>query len=235
VPRSRGRRPGATWLVVAATVLAQAAAADRETLDRVIRTIREAQAEIRHPGREPQVDELLGRARDRLERLDDDPDIRRAARHVERAIAVLRDGWRSPADRARRVREEGDEAIRLIRASRRYAAEEPGAGPGRVRIGSFTKRTFEGERFTASIGAAAATAGFARIAVVVTPGERGFTPIVNTVLVRVQGRWVEHAVAYRTAAGENTLAIEVPRGATEILFSLDHGKGATLEAFGVRR
>jgi hypothetical protein len=209
-----------------------AASPGREGLDRAIRHIRDAQAQVRQPGREPQVDELLGRARDRLSRHDDDRDIRRAAEHVDRAIAVLRDGWRSPFDKARQVREEGDHAVRLIRQSRAYAAGEPRpADPGRVRIGAFTKQGFEGERFSASIARQTADRAFARVVLVVSAGERGFTPIVNTIQVRVGGRWVEHPVRYRTTPGENVLAIDTPRGATEILFSLDHGKGATLEAF----
>jgi hypothetical protein len=83
---------------------------------------------------QPRVDELLGRARDRLSRYDDDRDVRRASDHVDRAVAV-------------------------------------------------------------------------------------------------GGRWIAHPVRYRTAPEENVLAIETPRGATEIAFSLDHGKGATVEAF----
>ena len=219
-------------LVLAGAAPVDAAGREREALDRAIRHIRDAQAEVRHPGNEPRVDELLGRARDRLSRYDDDRDVRRASDHVDRAIAVLRDDWRSPADKARRVREEGDRAIRLIRESRTYAAEGPGPrGPERVRIGAFQKRSFDAERFSAPIAQLTADRAFSRVTLVVTAGERSFTPIVNTILIRVGGRWIEHPVRYRTAPGENVLAIETPRGATEIVFSLDHGKGATVEAF----
>jgi len=219
-------------LGLAITAAAEATSREREALDRAIRHIRDAQAEVRYPGNEPRVDELLGRARDRLSRYDDDRGIRRAADHVDRAIAVLRDDWRSPSERAGRVREEGDRAIRLIRESRTYTAEGPGPrGPERVRIGAFQKRSFDGERFSAPIAQLTADRAFSRVILVVTAGERNFTPIVNTILIRVGGRWIEHPVRYRTALGENVLAIETPRGATEIVFSLDHGKGATVEAF----
>lgn len=219
--------------LVLAVTAAEATSRDREALDRAIRHIRDAQAEVRHPGNEPRVDELLGRARDRLSRYDDDRDVRRASDHVDRAIAVLRDDWRSPSEKARQVREEGDRAIQLIRGSRLYAAEgTPGRqGSERVRIGAFQKRSFEGERFSESIARLTADRAFSRVILVVTTGERNFTPIVNTILIRVAGRWIEHPVRYRTAPGENVLAIETPRGATEIALSLDHGKGATVEAF----
>jgi hypothetical protein len=209
-----------------------ASSREREGLDRAIRHIRDAQAQVRQAGSEPRVDELLGRAREHLWRYDDDRDLRRAAEHVDRAIAGLRDAWRSPFEKARQVREEGDRAVRLIRESRTYVAAEPRPpDSGRARIGAFTKQSFEGERFSASIARQTQDRAYSRVVLVVAAGERGFTPIVNTIQIRVGGRWVEHPVRYRTTPGENVLTIETPRGATEILFSLDHGKGATLEAF----
>ena len=226
------------WFVVVTAVLAvgaegQAGPEERRALDRTIKLIREAQSAVQYPGSEPQVDELLGGARDRLSRLDGDHDIRRAADHVARAITVLRENWRSPQEKSRRVREEGDRAVGLIRGSRLYAAQSPPAiaPAGRLGIGEYRKKSFESERFSVPIGQFTADRAFSRVIVAATAGERGFTPIVATILVRVRGQWVEHPVRARLAPGETAFPVEIPRGATDLLFSLDHGKDGTIRAF----
>jgi hypothetical protein len=222
-------------MLAAALLLGTAAPAaaeeDRQTLDRAIRLIREAQGAVA-AGRDDRGAELLDRARDRLAQVERDRDVRAAIEQLDRARGALGESWRSPADRTREVRRAGDRAIARIRQSRAYAAEgSAGARAARVALGTFLKRTFDPETFRAGLAAAAEGRAFSRLILVVSPGERELTPILNTVQVRVRGEWVEQAIRHRTQAGENDLAVAVPSGATEIQLSLDHGKGARLDAY----
>lgn len=64
--------------------------------------------------------------------------------------------------------------------------------------------------------------------VVVSVDGQGMLPILNTVKVKVNNRWMETTIGTRLSKGEQHFAIFVPQYATEILCSFKHGKGSSV-------
>lgn len=89
----------------------------------------------------------------------------------------------------------------------------------------FTKKNNRPELLRADISEHTRHRGFDTLDVDVTAGRR-HTIIVNTVKVKHHGRWREHTIGRRLAAGKNPLKVPIPAGAENIRISIDHGAGS---------
>ena len=92
-------------------------------------------------------------------------------------------------------------------------------------VASFVKGDYKAEAKRFPLGHLTADRSWSRIAVVQQIGEQHGV-IVNTVKVRQGGKWIPFVQGARLAEGRTELAVPVPAGTPEIVFSFDHGRGA---------
>lgn len=92
-------------------------------------------------------------------------------------------------------------------------------------LASFVKGDYRAEAKKFPVGHLTVEKAYTRLAVLQhIGGEHGV--IINTVKVRQGGKWVPYTQGIRLPEGRTELAVPVAAGATEIVVSFDHGKGA---------
>jgi hypothetical protein len=96
---------------------------------------------------------------------------------------------------------------------------------GSCSIGSFTKTNYESEVMKCAIGGFTSNRSFSKVIVNVHVTEK-HAVIINTIKVKVGGQWMNTDTGTRTKEGRNEFSVSIPQGATELLLSLNHGKGS---------
>ncbi len=71
---------------------------------------------------------------------------------------------------------------------------------------------------------------FDKLVVIATDGGHGGV-IINTLLVKNGGRWIKHRLGLRTKQGRNNIAVNIPRGASELRMSLASGADSKARFF----
>ena len=97
--------------------------------------------------------------------------------------------------------------------------------PGCVLLETFHKDDFTKVRKEYDVSGYTNNGSFSRLIVDVKVNEK-FAVILNTVHVRVKGRWQETTIGSRLNEGRNEFSVSVPEGATGVVCSFTHGRGS---------
>jgi hypothetical protein len=222
------------------------------SLWQAIRLVRSAQEAFGEgPGGPARSTAALQEARRLLQPFEADRDLRRADVDLSQALADVGAWWLSPRDRQASLDRHGTAAIRRIEAAHpslahpdrvlgdgrgwrpgRWGSPEPAdwgpdAAPAAPLVARYVKRDYEPAVLAIPIDHLTLHRPYSTIVVDVRATDR-FTVIVGTAQVRVNGHWREHPIGHRTREGANSYAVPIPRGATDLRLSLDHGRGAEL-------
>jgi hypothetical protein len=98
---------------------------------------------------------------------------------------------------------------------------------GTCSLGAFTKSNYDSEVAKYAIGGFTSNRSFSKVIVNVHVTEK-HAVIINTIKVKVGGQWMNTDTGTRTKEGRNEFSVSIPQGATELLLSLNHGKGSQI-------